>query len=147
MEANQLLAYGLTKDSMVWQEGMADWQPVYTIPQLMALISPVAQPQQVYPAQPTASGTVPPSQPAGYLAPSGKDKTVGGILALLLGSIGVQYFYVGKIGGGFLTILLSFVTCGIWGILTFIQGILMLTMTQEDFDRKYVYSTSTLPLF
>lgn len=38
-------------------------------------------------------------------------------------------------------------TCGLWGIVELIQGIMMLTMSQEEFDRKYVNSTSFMPLF
>ena len=68
-------------------------------------------------------------------------------MAILLGGLGIQYFYLGKTGAGFLTIILTFCSCGIWQILTLVQGILMLTMSQEEFDRKYVYSNTTLPLF
>lgn len=82
-----------------------------------------------------------------YVSNSGKDKVAAGILAILLGGLGVQYFYIGKIGAGFITLLLSFVTCGLWSVITLVQGILMLTMTQQEFDQKYVYSTSTFPLF
>ncbi|WP_302990424.1 hypothetical protein [uncultured Muribaculum sp.] len=43
--------------------------------------------------------------------------------------------------------MLSIITCGIPGILWLIQGIMMFTMSQADFERKFVYSTSTFPLF
>ncbi|MBO4870969.1 MAG: NINE protein [Muribaculaceae bacterium] len=79
--------------------------------------------------------------------PSGKSRGVAGLLAILLGGLGIHYFYVGKAGGGLLCILLTMVTCGAWSILTLIQGILMMTMRSEEFERKYVYSTSTMPLF
>ena len=79
--------------------------------------------------------------------PSGKSRGVAGLLAIFLGGLGVHYFYVGKGGGGAICILLTLVTCGAWSILTLIQGIMMLTMSSEDFERKYVYSTSTFPLF
>lgn len=82
--------------------------------------------------------------PAG---PEGKSRGVAGLLAILLGAFGVQYFYLGKVGGGLLTILLTFVTCGIWDIIPFIQGILMLCMTNEEFEHKYVQNPSTFPLF
>lgn len=82
-----------------------------------------------------------------YVSNSGKDKTAAGILAILLGGLGVQYFYLGKIAGGFITILLSLVTCGLWPILTLVQGILMLTMSEQEFDEKYVYTDSVFPLF
>ena len=78
---------------------------------------------------------------------SGKSKIVAGLLAILLGYLGVQYFYCGKVGGGFLTILLSLVTCGMWYVITLIQGIYMLTLSDRDFDNKFVYTTSTFPIF
>lgn len=79
--------------------------------------------------------------------PSGKSRGVAGLLAIFLGGLGIHYFYCGKGGGGAICILLSVVTCGIWTILTLIQGIMMLTMSCDDFERKYVYSQSTFPLF
>lgn len=79
--------------------------------------------------------------------PQGKSRGVAGLLAILLGGLGVQYFYLGKVGGGLLTILLTICTCGIWDILMLIQGILMLCMTNTEFQRKYVDNTSTMPLF
>ena len=72
---------------------------------------------------------------------------MAGLLAILLGYLGVQYFYCGKVGGGFLTILLSLVTCGMWYVITLIQGIYMLTLSDRDFDNKFVYTTSTFPIF
>ena len=147
MEEEQLLAYGLNANSQVWTEGMPQWAAAYTLPDLMELISKHqggAAGQADY-----LNGGCPPRPQNTYNGEpaSGKNKTTAGILALLLGGLGIQYFYLGKVGGGFITILLTLVTCGIWEILTFVQGILMLTMSQEDFDRKYVYSTSTVPLF
>lgn len=79
--------------------------------------------------------------------PEGKSRGVAGLLAIFLGGLGVQYFYLGKIAGGLFTILLTVVTCGLWEIVTLIQGILMLCMNNSDFRRKYVLSTSTFPLF
>lgn len=83
-----------------------------------------------------------------YYQHSDKSKVVAGILAILIGTFGVQYFYLGKIMAGFLSILLTLVTCGtIWPILTFAQGIYMLTLTDQEFDAKYVYTNSSFPLF
>ena len=78
---------------------------------------------------------------------SGKSRGIAGILAILLGTLGIHYFYLGKTSGGLICILLSLVTCGIWGIITLIQGIIMMTMKQDDFERKYVNTDKTLPLF
>lgn len=80
--------------------------------------------------------------------PEGKSRGVAGLLAIIFGGLGVQYFYVNKIGGALLTILLSVVTCGTWGIVMTVQGILMLcSMTNEEFRQKFVLSDSVLPLF
>lgn len=140
MSKENILAYSPTRDTRVWTEGMEDWQPLYKVPELMELLSghPNFQPM-------TPDGNLPPTTPAGTYTT--KDKTVCGILALILGGLGVQYFYLGKIGAGLVTILLTIVTCGIWEILTFVQGILMLTMTQEEFNRKFVFTNKFLPLF
>ena len=144
MPAENLKAYHPTPDTMVWCEGMAQWQPIYSMPQLMEQIYGAPHHHhQGYGQVNGYGGPMPPAAPRG----SGKDKTVAGILAILLGGLGVQYFYLGKIGAGLLTILLSIVTCGLWEILMLVQGIMMLTMNQEEFDQKYVFSDKTLPLF
>lgn len=74
-------------------------------------------------------------------------KTVCGILAIVIGGLGLQYFLIGKTTAGILTILLSLVTCGIWSIITLVQGIMILCMSESEWRRKYVDSTSTFPLF
>lgn len=136
MTKEQLLAYGLTPGSKVWREGMADWVDAYTQPELMELIGGSQA------ARGTAYG-----MPGAYVSDTGKSNIVAGILAILLGAFGAQYFYCGKIGGGIVCILLYWLTCGIWGILELIQGVMMLTMSQQDFDRKYVNTGSFMPLF
>lgn len=79
--------------------------------------------------------------------PEGKSRGVTALLAIFLGAFGIQYFYLGKPGAGLITIGLSIITCGLWEIITFIQGIMMLCMTNYDFRRKYVTTTSSFPLF
>ncbi|MBP5498736.1 MAG: NINE protein [Muribaculaceae bacterium] len=83
--------------------------------------------------------------------PSGKSRGVAGILALFLGAIGVHYFYLGKTTAGLVFLLISLLSCGLLGaifaIISLIQGIMMLTMTQEEFERKYVNTPSSFPVF
>ena len=43
--------------------------------------------------------------------------------------------------------MLTLVTCGLWSILTLIQGIMMMCMKHEEFERKYVTNPATFPLF
>lgn len=77
--------------------------------------------------------------------PSGKSRGLAGLFAILLGTLGIHYFYVGKTTAGIVCLILGICSCGLINILTLIQGILMLTMTEEEFERRYVYSTSTIP--
>lgn len=79
--------------------------------------------------------------------PSGKSRGVAALLVFFLGGFGAHYFYFGKTAGGLICLLLTMVTCGFWGVILLIQTFLFLTMSQEDFERKFVYSTSTFPLF
>jgi len=65
-----------------------------------------------------------------------KERTVAGIFAILLGAFGVHKFYLGKVGQGI--IYLIFFWTLIPGIIGFIEGILYLTKSEEEFQRKYV---------
>lgn len=70
-----------------------------------------------------------------------RSRVTAGILALTLGSFGVQKFYLRQNGIGVLMIL-ALIFSGsaflpflfIWGI---IEGVMLLNMTDQDFDRKY----------
>ena len=83
--------------------------------------------------------------------PSGKSRGVAGLLALLLGWAGVHYFYVGKSTAGVIFLLVSLLSCGLLGTVTWIvsiiQGVLFFTSTQAEFESKWVYSPSNFPLF
>ena len=74
-------------------------------------------------------------------------KTLCGVLAIVIGGLGLQYFLIGKTTAGILTILLSFATCGLWTLLTLVQGIMILCMSESEWRRKYVDSPKTFPLF
>lgn len=67
---------------------------------------------------------------------SDKDRVTAGILALLLGGLGAHKFYLGETGLGLLYLCFSWTF--IPAIVGFIEGILYLTKTDEEFQRKYV---------
>ncbi|SDX92796.1 TM2 domain-containing protein [Halopenitus persicus] len=69
-------------------------------------------------------------------AGSSKDRTTAGILALLLGGIGAHKFYLGETGMGLLYLCFSWTF--IPAIIGFIEGILYLTKSDEEFQRQYV---------
>jgi len=78
-----------------------------------------------------------------------KDKTTAGVLALLLGGLGVHHFYLGNIGLGimyfiiwFFGFITAFVVVGlffVWipGMLAFIEAIIFFTKPEAQFQRNY----------
>ena len=64
-----------------------------------------------------------------------KSKTTAGILALIMGSVGVHRFYLGQIGLGFLYLIFFWTL--IPSIIALVDGILLLTMDDDAFDAKY----------
>lgn len=65
-------------------------------------------------------------------------KVVAGVLAILLGWLGVHKFILGYTTEGILLIVFSIVTCGIAGsIIGLIEGIIYLTKTDDEFYHTY----------
>ena len=64
-------------------------------------------------------------------------KILAGVLALLLGTLGVHKFILGYNKEGIIQLIATFVTCGIAGIIPFIEGIIYLTKTDEEFYNTY----------
>jgi TM2 domain-containing membrane protein YozV len=64
-----------------------------------------------------------------------KNKLAAALLAIFLGGLGIHKFYLGKVGAGILYIL--FCWTGIPEIVGVIEGILMLLMSDADFNAKY----------
>ncbi len=64
-----------------------------------------------------------------------KSKVAAGVFGILLGSLGVHKFYLGKIGMGIL--YLVFCWTGIPGIIGLIEGIIYLTLSDADFAKKH----------
>ena len=75
------------------------------------------QPVYGYPYQPQP-GVEP---PAGYPQ---RSRVAAGILAMLLGALGIHSFYLGNSTRGLLQLLVSLLTCGIGYIVMWIWGIL-----------------------
>ncbi|MDE7179702.1 MAG: GYF domain-containing protein [Muribaculaceae bacterium] len=122
MSAQQMMAYNVNENTQVSTDGY-NWQPLFAFPELMTTFR---------------------SSKAGSLDST---RILFGIFAIFLGTLGVQYFIIGKVKAGIFTILISLVTCGVWEIITLIQGILVLFMSDDEFNRKYVETPNTFPLF
>lgn len=126
MSAQQLMYYDIDSNTPVSRDG-SDWAPLFTYPELMELYNR-----------------------RGRVLGAGdgvSQRVLCGLLAIFLGYLGIQYFVIGKTAAGIYTILLSLITCGGWSIITLIQGILMLCMSDAEFNRKYVQTTSSFPIF
>ena len=65
----------------------------------------------------------------------GKNKMVAGILGILLGGLGVHHFYLGSMMAG--VICLSARCFMVGGLIGLIEGIMLLVMSDADFDAKY----------
>lgn len=69
------------------------------------------------------------------VAQNGKSKLAAALFALLLGGIGIHKFYLGSVGWGIVYLL--FCWTFIPAIIGLIEGILLLVMSESDFNRKY----------
>ncbi|MFI5295009.1 MAG: NINE protein [Thermodesulfovibrionales bacterium] len=77
------------------------------------------------------------SQTTGAVSKSGKNKIAAGLFAILLGGLGVHKFYLGRTGWGI--IYLIFCWTFIPALAGIIEGILYLTASDEEFERKYTW--------
>ena len=78
-----------------------------------------------------------------------KSKVAAGLFAILLGGLGIHKFYLGYIGPGlvylltntigwFLTIFMLGIPNFILFVFAFVEGVIYLTKTDEEFERIYV---------
>ncbi len=86
-----------------------------------------------------------PQSSAMYGSGKGKTKIVAGILAILLGSLGIHHFYLGSPVSGIVYLLVTLFTCGtaaaLVGVLALVEGIMLLVMSDEEFDQRYNFGT------
>lgn len=71
----------------------------------------------------------------GVSAPNGKNKIVAALLAFFLGGFGAHKFYLGQVGLGILYLI--FFWTMIPFIVAFIEFILFLVMSDQEFNRKF----------
>ena len=64
-------------------------------------------------------------------------KLIAGILAIVIGSLGIHKFILGYTQEGIIQIVITFVTCGIGGLIGLIEGIIYLTKSDEEFYQTY----------
>ena len=64
-----------------------------------------------------------------------KDRIAAAIIAFGLGAFGIHKFYLGKWGWGLIYLLFSITTLPL--IISIVEGVLYLLMSDEEFDFKY----------
>ena len=103
--------------------------------------------------QPYQMGYQPIQPPAPlYGQPQGQDwqaagadkKIVAGILAIVLGGLGIHKFILGYQKEGLIMLLVSVLSCftlaGVMHVIGIVEGIMYLTKSDEDFVRTYIQS-------
>jgi len=75
-------------------------------------------------------------QSSGTGSSGSKDRTTAAILALLLGGIGAHKFYLGNNTLGIIYLCFSWTLIPL--IVAFIEGIIYLTKSDEEFQQQYV---------
>lgn len=72
-----------------------------------------------------------------------KNKIVAGILGILLGGLGIHWFYLGNSKRGVLYLLITILLCWtviaplVMEIIGFVEGLIMLMKSDKDFDALY----------
>jgi TM2 domain-containing membrane protein YozV len=64
-------------------------------------------------------------------------KVLAGILAIMIGSLGIHKFILGYTKEGLIQIAITVCTCGAGGIVGLIEGIIYLTKSDEEFYQTY----------
>ncbi|WP_291147754.1 TM2 domain-containing protein [Flavobacterium sp. UBA7680] len=64
-------------------------------------------------------------------------KVVAGILGILLGGFGIHKFILGYTQEGIIQLVITLVTCGVGSIIGFVEGIIYLTKSDEEFYQTY----------
>ncbi len=72
-------------------------------------------------------------------------RVLAGVLALLLSAFAIHKFILGYTKEGIIQIIITIFSCGILSIIAFIEGIIYLTKTDEEFI--YTYQINKKPWF
>lgn len=83
---------------------------------------------------------LPPSAPtpASGPLPGAEKKLLTGLLGILLGWTGAHKFVLGYTKEGVIQLVVSLVTCGVFGIVGLIEGIIYLTKSDQEFVDTYI---------
>jgi TM2 domain-containing membrane protein YozV len=140
----ELIAAGqIAATDLVWREGFGDWQPISAVGELADVVPSTGFPVPGLPA-PLASTAMP---PAGRPAGGGSEdyqmfvakKVPAGLVALLMGTLGIHKFMLGLTTAGIVTLLLFFllVPIPVLSVIALVEGITYLTKSDAKFYDDY----------
>ena len=147
---HELVARGMRPESLVWREGMGDWQRADSLAELAGLFAgPVTPPMPPHAAHYVGNPYAPPpyAQPVGYAgAPqynqANSNRVAAGVCGILLGGLGIHKFILGFSGTGLIMLLVTICTCGfgwpVMHLIGLIEGIVYLSKSDAEFHQFYV---------
>jgi TM2 domain-containing membrane protein YozV len=145
----QLPGQGLRPETLVWAEGMPQWERADRVSELgpiVAALAPGAQPAYVAPGPGYAAPGQPPYGPSMNYAgsyPAGKPgdkKLAAGLCGIFLGAFGVHKFILGYTTSGVIMLVASLTCVGypIMHVIGLIEGIMYLAKSDAEFYQEYV---------
>jgi hypothetical protein len=154
----QLAMQGLQPNTFVWREGMPEWAPASTVPELLPLLTVQPFPGQSTGPQQAIAYAIPGSTVVPPFIPGQSNRIAAGVCGILLGQFGVHKFIAGLTTGGVTMLCITlggflggfttaFGCCPgvilifgpmVMGIIGLIEGIMYLCCTDEEFYLRYV---------
>lgn len=136
-ELEQLASAGLQPHTLVWREGMSEWQRADAMPELARFLrAPAGPPHVPYRSQQNFT------PPGGVPKDVGNTKLAAGLCGIFIGGLGIHKFVLGMTGPGLVMLLVTVLTCGfggmVMGVIGLIEGIIYLTRPDEEFYRLYI---------
>lgn len=136
-EPHELAAQGLDPQTLVWREGMAQWQPAASVPDLRHLFGGSVPPPPPVQPQPYYGGGMEYDQSS-----ANTRKIAAGICGILLGAFGVHKFIIGATIPGVIMLLVTLLTFGfggiVMGVIGIVEGIIYLLKTDQEFYQLYM---------
>jgi TM2 domain-containing membrane protein YozV len=138
----ELLAQGMRRDTMVWTEGMGQWQRADCVADLATLFASPASAPPPPPMTPNFSAA--PSAAATLFDLHGVESTklAAGLCGILIGGLGIHKFILGYTKAGIIMLLVTVLTLGFGGavmhVIGIIEGIIYLTKSDQEFYQTYM---------
>jgi TM2 domain-containing membrane protein YozV len=127
----------LQSSDLVWSQGMGNWAPAHAIE---GLIVPQRNSRSFSQTAKQAHDYARKLFEPGANEPSDVNRVAVGVLAILLGCLGIHKFILGRTGQGAIMLLATctFLLAPAMAMVGLVEGIIYLTRTDEDFHRIYV---------